>query len=115
MGEDVAEIVYKPTLVPNVKLVVASPLLLVVALVTESAVELAPVGSLSIANVTLTPLTGFPEESVALTVKGVPKVVATTPLCELPLINSNSAGVAAVAVAVKRMGEPSSVPEDAVT
>jgi hypothetical protein len=74
---DVAVTLYVPAMLPSVNTVEACPLLLVVVVVVLKDCPLAPVGVDEMAKLTVTPDIGLPPASVAVTTKGVGRIILT--------------------------------------
>ncbi len=109
--EDAAAVLV-PVVDPRVSVLKARPALSVVAVVGVTL----PPPAVTV-NVILTPETGFPPASVALTTNGLASLCPTVPVCPFPLTETRvvATGAAPLPVAVKVNGLPVSEPEDAVT
>ena len=112
---DVAVTVYIPALSPSLKLVEASPLVLVGHVVVPRDCPVAPGGAEAIAKLTVAPDTGLPPASVTVTIRGSERAVLIAPDWLLPLVSAMVVAAPTVAVAVKVTGLPLKPPDAAVT
>src|SRR5215472_14631798 len=108
---EVADTVFGPADGPKVKVAEASPEVFVVTLVALSDPP-PPVT----AKITPTPDTGLPPLSVTFTTNGLGNACPTEPVWLFPLSCSKVVGVELIVfpVALKAIGLPASVPENAV-
>jgi hypothetical protein len=93
---------------------VATPDAFVVAVLTPPAnVPLAPLAGA--VNITITPLTKFPPESLTVTTSGVEKAVLMVVLCGVPLVVVIDDGIPTVLLREKLTGDTPPAKTDATT